>query len=74
MPADIGDSVLCDQLARNSAHAAMAGKTGLLIGYWHNYCIHVPIELAIASKRQLSQDSELWSAVIASTGQPERFH
>ena len=74
MPADIGDSLLCDQLARNAAHAAMAGKTGLLIGYWHNYCIHVPIELAIASKRHLSQDSELWSAVIASTGQPERFH
>jgi 6-phosphofructokinase 1 len=74
MPADIGDSLLCDQLARNAAHAAMAGKTDLLIGYWHNHCIHVPIELAIASKRQLSQDSELWSAVIASTGQPERFH
>ena len=39
------DSILCDLFARNAVHAAMAGKTGLVIGYLHDEFIHVPVEL-----------------------------
>ena len=31
--------------ARHAVHAAMAGKTGLVIGFLHERFIHVPIEL-----------------------------
>lgn len=70
VPANCEDSLLCNALARHAAHAAMAGKTGVMIGYWHDAYIHVPIPLAVASKKRVSPESELWVAVEACTGQP----
>lgn len=72
-PANAEDSILCDLFARHAAHAAMAGKTGLVIGSLHNRFIHVPIELLASRKKQLDQAGFAWSAVLAATGQPERF-
>lgn len=73
VPADSEDSILCDLFARNAAHAAMAGKTGLVIGLLHDRFIHVPIELLASKKKRLSPDGIIWHAVLASTGQPARF-
>src|SRR5215467_601760 len=67
------DSILCDQFARHAAHAAMAGKTGLVIGFLHDRFIHVPIELLATGQKRLDPDSPAWSAVLAATGQPHRF-
>jgi 6-phosphofructokinase 1 len=72
-PANSEDSILCDLYARHAVHAAMAGKTGILIGYLHNTFIHVPIELLASRKKHMDPDSFVWSAVLAATGQPERF-
>jgi 6-phosphofructokinase 1 len=72
-PANSEDSILCDLFARNAVHAAMAGKTGLVIGYLHDRFIHVPIELLATQKKRLDPDSQAWSAVLATTGQPHRF-
>ena len=49
-PANSEDSILCDLFARHAVHAAMAGKTGLVIGYLHDKFIHVPIELLASRK------------------------
>ena len=49
------------------------GKTGLVIGYLHDKFIHVPIELLASQKKRLDPDGFAWSAVLAATGQPERF-
>jgi len=73
VPANCDDSLLCDQLARHAVHAAMAGKTDVLIGFWYNCFVHVPIEAAVAERKQVSPESELWRAVLAATGQPARF-
>jgi len=67
------DSILCDQFARHAAHAAMAGKTGLVIGFLHDRFIHVPIELLATGQKRLDPDSPAWSAVLAATRQPHRF-
>jgi 6-phosphofructokinase 1 len=72
-PDNAEDSILCDQFARHAAHAAMAGKTGLVIGALHDRFIHVPIELLAMQKKRLDPDSPAWSAVLAATGQPHRF-
>jgi 6-phosphofructokinase 1 len=72
-PANAEDSILCDVFGRHAAHAAMAGKTGLVIGYMHDKFIHVPIELLTSRKKRLDPDGFAWSAVLAATGQPERF-
>jgi 6-phosphofructokinase 1 len=67
------DTILCDQFARHAAHAAMAGKTGLVIGLLHDRFIHVPIELLATQQKRLDPDGAAWSAVLAATGQPHRF-
>jgi 6-phosphofructokinase 1 len=72
-PADTEDALLCDRMARHAVHAAMAGKTGLVISYLNGEFVHVPIsEIARGSKR-LDLEGELWRAVLSSTGQPERL-
>ena len=73
VPADAEDAMLCDLLARNAAHAAMAGKTGLVIGLLHDRFIHVPIEVLAKQKKRLDPNGAAWHAVLAATGQPERF-
>lgn len=72
-PANAEDSILCDLFARHAVHAAMAGKTGLVIGYLHDRFIHVPIELLTRRKKSMDPEGLAWSAVLAATGQPERF-
>jgi 6-phosphofructokinase 1 len=72
-PDNVEDTILCDQFARHAAHAAMAGKTGLVIGLLHDRFIHVPIELLASQQKRLDPDSPAWSAVLSATGQPHRF-
>ena len=72
-PANSEDSILCDLYARHAVHAAMAGKTGLVIGYLHDQFIHVPIELLAKQKKRLDPNGPGWSAVLAATGQPQQF-
>jgi len=67
--ANAADSLLCERLARKAVHAGMAGKTDLLIGLWHNHLIHVPLEISTGVKKQLSPEGELWTSVLALTGQ-----
>ncbi|MGQ9896601.1 MAG: ATP-dependent 6-phosphofructokinase [Acidobacteriota bacterium] len=70
IPANCDDAQLSDRFARYAVHAAMAGKTDLLIGYWHGVFVHVPMRLVTSQKKRLSTKSSLWLAVLAATGQP----
>jgi 6-phosphofructokinase 1 len=72
-PANAEDSILCDLFARHAVHAAMAGKTGLIIGFLHEKFIHVPVELLTSRRKPMDTSALGWSAVLASTGQPEQF-
>ncbi len=70
LPANAWDRVLCDRMARAAAHAAMAGKTDLMIGYRLGSVFHVPIPAVVAGKARMDLGGELWSAVLAHTRQP----
>ncbi len=72
-PANCEDALLCDLFARHAVHAAMAGKTGLVIGFLHERFIHVPIELLATHTKRLNPASGWWHSVLATTGQPEQF-
>ena len=72
-PANCEDDILCDLFARNAVHAAMAGKTGLVIGLLHDRFIHVPIELLAGHTKRLDPAGPWWRSVLATTGQPEQF-
>jgi len=67
--ASSGDAVYCSELSRFAVHAAMAGRTALLVGRRRGEPVHVPLALAATSRRAL--DAELWAAVCEVTGQPE---
>ena len=72
-PANSEDAILCDLFARHAVHAAMAGKTGVVIGLHHDRFIHVPIELLATQTKRLDPKGGWWRSVLAATGQPERF-
>jgi len=68
--ANPGDQLYCNRLAHNAIHAAMAGKTGMLIGYWHGQMTHVPICALKGNTQKIDPEGELWQNVIETTGQP----
>ena len=67
------DSIFCLQLAQKAVHAGMAGKTGIVVGYFNGEFIHLPIEAATSKRKVLEPESELWLSVLESTGQPMSF-
>lgn len=70
VPANAGDSIFCDVLARHAVHAGMAGKTGILIGRWHGLFTHLPLAVATSSRKRIDPDHATWLAVTETTGQP----
>lgn len=73
IPACPADAVFCANLGLNAVHAGMSGKTGLLIGQWHNRLVHIPIFQAIAERNCVDTTGPLWLSVLESTGQPLSF-
>ncbi len=67
--ANCEDAMLCDQFARHAVHAAMAGKTDLIVAIWNGTFTHVPISLAVSQKKRVDPDGPLWASVLAATGQ-----
>lgn len=68
--ANASDAIFCDNMARNATHAAMSGRTDILIGLWHGIYVNLPIEVAIQSRKRVSPESYLWRSVVGATGQP----
>lgn len=69
VPANADDRLFSLQLASCAAHAAMAGKTDVLIGFQHNQFVHVPLPLVIQSLKTVNPESDLWADVLGSTNQ-----
>ena len=69
-PANPSDSVYSSDLARNAVHAGMAGRTGLLIGFWNGEYTHVPLREVISRNKEVDLEGDLWHGVLESTGQP----
>jgi len=70
VPANAADNFYCSQLAQYAVHAAMAGKTAMLVGRWHGSFVHLPIPLATQGRAKVNRNGDLWHAVIENTGQP----
>ena len=64
------DSAFCLLLGHNAVHARMAGRTGMIVGFWNNQFTHVPISLAVSTRKKIDPEGWVWSDVLASTGQP----
>jgi 6-phosphofructokinase 1 len=69
-PANANDSKFCNLLAQNAVHAALAGKTDFVIGFWNNQFTLMPIETVTAKRKKIDVEGELWWNVLEATGQP----
>ncbi len=70
VPANAQDNFYCQHLAQQAVHAAMAGKTAMLVGRWHGAYVHVPISFVTDGRSHVDPHGELWRAVLESTNQP----
>ena len=63
IPANASDAVFCILLAQNAVHAAMSGRTDMLVGHWSDTFTHVPIEMTIKVRKKINPKSSLWRCV-----------
>jgi 6-phosphofructokinase 1 len=69
-PANSADSIYCERLGNAAAHAAMAGKTKLIIGLVNNEFVHLPIKAVISQRNRVDPESSLWRDTLDATHQP----
>lgn len=73
VPAAPEDRVFCSNLGRHAVHAAMAGKTGMVVARWHQRFVHLPMDLVTSGRRKVDPQGDLWRSVLESTGQPAKM-
>lgn len=71
--ANSNDRVYCGFLGQNAVHAAMAGKTGMVVSKLHGHYVHLPLGLVAGKRKKINTLSNYWQAVLQSTGQPVRM-
>lgn len=71
VPANANDRVYCGFLGQHAVHAAMAGRTGMVVAKLMDRYVHLPLELVTLRRRKLNIRSDYWRAVLESTGQAE---
>lgn len=69
-PAGTADALHGTRLAHGAVHAAMSGRTAMLVGYWHGQLTHVPLAALEGRQRRVNPEGELWWSVLETTGQP----
>jgi 6-phosphofructokinase 1 len=69
-PACATDRVYCTRLAHAAVHAAMAGKTAMMVSRWSGHYVHVPLDLVTQGRRKIQPSGSLWRTVLEATGQP----
>ncbi len=73
LPANANDSVFCGFLGRDAVHAGMAGKTKLLVSFWNNHYVHVPMDASSGKRKNMDPQGRLWQSVLEATGQDAFF-
>jgi 6-phosphofructokinase 1 len=69
-PANPDDSIYCERLGNAAVHAAMSGKTKLIIGLVNNEFVHLPIKMVISHRSKVNPESSLWRDMLDATHQP----
>ncbi len=69
VPANANDRVYCGFLGQNAVHAAMAGKTGMVVSRLLSRYVHLPLALVTRKRKKLNIQSDYWRSVLESTGQ-----
>ncbi|MFI3270492.1 MAG: ATP-dependent 6-phosphofructokinase [Pseudomonadota bacterium] len=67
IPATANDRVYCGFLGQHAVHAAMAGRTGMVVARLMDRYVHLPLDLVTSHRRVLNTCSEHWRSVAALT-------
>ncbi|MEN7972373.1 MAG: ATP-dependent 6-phosphofructokinase [Verrucomicrobiota bacterium] len=67
--ANANDSMYCLRLGGNAVHAAMAGKTNMIVGMHHDRLVHIPIPMT-GERKTINPQSWFWQTVLQATHQP----
>jgi 6-phosphofructokinase 1 len=51
-------------------HAAMSGRTAMMVGIWNGRYVNIPLTLATRGKKRINTHSNYWRNVLETTGQP----
>jgi 6-phosphofructokinase 1 len=71
LPANARDANFCLRLGHGAVHAGMAGKTDVVLGSWRRRLTHVPIPMAVSSRKKVDTNGYLWQTVLSVTGQAD---
>ncbi|MCD4744586.1 MAG: ATP-dependent 6-phosphofructokinase, partial [Desulfobacteraceae bacterium] len=74
LSSNANDSVFCGLLARDAVHAGMAGKTKLLVSFWNNHYVHIPMDASAGKRKSIDPKGRLWQSVLEATGQEDFFN
>ena len=69
-PASPVDSIYCERLGNAAVHAAMAGKTKLIVGLVNNEFVHIPMKAAVSHRNRVDPEGNLWRDTLDATQQP----
>lgn len=73
IPANSNDRIYCGFLGQHAVHAAMAGKTGMVVSKLQERYVYLPLHIVTAKRRKLNIRSNYWRSVMESTGQPQEM-
>jgi len=73
VPANAYDKAYCLRLSNHAVHAAMSGRTAMVVGRLRRRFVHIPMALAVSRRNQVDPHGDLWMSVLEATGQPMRF-
>lgn len=66
-----GEYVQClCRYAQMAVHAAMCGKTDLMIGLLHGQFVHLPLKKVTAGRKNVDVKGTYWQAFLDATGSP----
>jgi 6-phosphofructokinase 1 len=69
-PATPVDSIYCERLGNAAVHAAMAGKTKVIVGLVNNEFVHIPMKAAVSHRNHVKPEGNLWRDMLDATQQP----
>jgi 6-phosphofructokinase 1 len=64
------DSIYCERLGSYAVHAAMAGKTKMVVGLVNNKYVHIPIQMVTMKRNFVDPEGALWRDALDATRQP----
>jgi 6-phosphofructokinase 1 len=69
--ANTSDALYCIHLAQMACHAAMSGRTELVVSQLHGNFVHIPMLKAVESRKELDVNGWLYNTLLDATGQPQ---